>query len=107
MVNSEVPQEIKEKYRKGRKFVCEYAGKTVAHGIVEDYVFVTHEEYITGVEKLKIEEDGRTEFRFVYWANKGKGWRWGQFCTMLPRDKLQELFNEMIKKGWINKESIP
>jgi hypothetical protein len=37
MVNSEVPQEIKEKYRKGRKFVCEYAGKTVAHGIVEDY----------------------------------------------------------------------
>ena len=74
-----IPETIKEKYRKGRRFTCRYKGKVVAQGIVEDYVLVTHGEYLKGVEKLRFEKDGRTEFRFMYWANKEKAGNGGSF----------------------------
>lgn len=99
-----IPEIIKEKYRRGRHFKTRYQGKVRHYGTVEDYILIPHNggqgKYLKGVEKLRY-EDGHVEYRFMYWANMGKGWKWGQFCVILPRELLQELFNEMVKRGWI------
>ena len=70
------PQEILDKYP--RRFVFKDTNrKTVlAEGVVEDVVLVYHDdyprEYWKGVEKLRF-NDGRVEFRFMYWARKKGG----------------------------------
>jgi hypothetical protein len=69
------PPEILDKYKRTREFeFTDTDRKTVlAKGVVEDVILVYHDdyprEYWKGVEKLKF-DDGRVEFRFMYWARK-------------------------------------
>jgi len=110
----EVPREILDKYmkpNKSREFVFKDTDRRtiLAKGVVEDVVLVYHDddprEYWKGVEKLRF-NDGRVEFRFMYWARK-KGradakWRWGQFIVSLPQDHLNKLIECMQKKIGLN-----
>jgi len=68
------------------------------------FIMMTIQGSTGKVEKLRF-DDGRVEFRFMYWARK-KGqdnakWRWGQFNLCLQLDHLNKLFQCMQKKGWI------
>lgn len=101
-----VPIEILSRYPRPFTFKDPKTKKILTKGRVIDFALVYHDdvemEYWKGVERLK-HEDGREEFRFMYWARRkgNQGWKWGQFNLCLPIELLNQLFQEIYKKGWV------
>jgi hypothetical protein len=70
----------------------EGAAVVLIGGVVEDVILVYHDdyprEYWKGVEKLKF-DDGRVEFRFMYWARKkgqaNANWTRGRFNVIYQK----------------------
>jgi hypothetical protein len=92
---SDFPREIIQKYDK-RKW--EYRPKEGPKGKIEHLRFFPqegkhNEQFWKGIEKVRFDSDGRIEYRFCYWANLGKGWKWGQFCPFYPKDILDKVLD--------------
>jgi hypothetical protein len=53
----------------------------------------TREQHLfwKGVEFLIFEDTNTPQYRIGYWANRGKGWRWGQFAVFFPPDLYRQV----------------
>jgi len=93
-----LPEKIKESYRSrhGGGWNISKEGKIVSKIKHIRFVYQDGEDegqFWMGVEKL--EENGRTEYRFCYWADRkrGKGWHWGQFSPMFRENTLNKVIS--------------
>ncbi len=92
----------------------EFPNGKIEYGELIDEVYVDSrdiDENTTGViyrnlvQKIRLEEHLET-FRFCYYTinldNDNPSWRYKQHALMVTEEQLKELFNKMIKKGWLN-----
>lgn len=58
------------------------------------------------LQRLRLENEGREEFRFGYYIigvkprMRGK-WAWGQSAPMVPAEDFQAVIREAAARGWI------
>ncbi len=81
----------------------------VVHWVVEDEIKriqSTAPHKVICFQKLRRENDGRTEFRFGYYmigvkpGARGR-WVWGQYALFIPKGDLRVLIKEAERRGWI------
>jgi len=81
----------------------------IERGKVIDEIWLAHrpktspKEYCKGVQKVRFDSDGRTEYRFCYYErDKGKrSWHWGQYATFFPVKLTKRLIVVMKREHWI------
>ena len=101
LISKGFPIEVIERYkRRNFRYYSERQDKAkIEHLMFWHQRGRSGDEYWKGVEYLKFKkedsdkEDGRLEYRICYWANRGrgKGWKWGQFATIMPLDIYSSL----------------
>ena len=84
------PKVVLDRYRrrKSRFFMERRLAGDIAHFRFFHQKGGAKEEFWKGIEFCTFHDDGRTEYRICYWANRGrgKGWRWGQYATFFPQE---------------------
>ena len=98
--NRRIPKRIRNSYLK-RKWKFTIDRKKAGEIKHVDFHYHKHPSlnrvFWTGVEQVEFDNPKRTEYRFCYWANIGKGWKWGQFAPFFRTDVLQKVLKEMEK----------
>lgn len=98
------PEEIKRWY-KDRNWV--FKMEREPKGTIRHLIFVRQPirkglDYWKGLEQCVFDkEDKRIEYRACYWANRGKGWKWGQFATFYPDWLFSEVMRQAKAKQWL------
>jgi hypothetical protein len=81
---------------------------TVRHFRIEDEIIRRQgnsDRKIIVLQKMRLIEEGRIEYRFGYYMigmkPRAKGrWVWGQFCLLIPERDLTALLAEAERRGW-------
>jgi hypothetical protein len=100
------PEELKRRYVRRN---WRTTSSDEADGVIEHLFFIQEkypeDEYWKGVERIRFNDHPYPlQYRFGYWANRGKGWEWGESSPYVPQHIANAIFARMMAEGWISSQ---